>query len=149
MHACHAATSHRHRGRAIVIVIILTASEGTPHYAPPETEPNWLLSLPTDLVISEQEEGSERAREGGRRAEERRRRKRDILFTFIKVCSTWLPTCPPPLPPAPSKSNGGSHATHGAAREVRGPSSVPVSIWPISNMVRKQARPMSSDRMRR
>ena len=66
MHACHAATSHRHRGRAIVIVIILTASEGTPHYAPPETEPNWLLSLPTDLVIREQEEGSERGREGGR-----------------------------------------------------------------------------------
>ena len=65
MHACHAATSHRHRGRAIVIVIILTASEGTPHYAPPETEPNWLLSLPTDLVISEQEERSERGTEGG------------------------------------------------------------------------------------
>ena len=39
----------------------------------------------------------------------------------------------------------------GAARppSVRPSAGPVVSIWPISNMVRKQARPMSSDRMRR
>ena len=56
-------------------------------------------------------------REGGREGG----RKRDILFTFIKVCSTWLPTCPPP-PPLPS--NGRSRATDGAAAAVRRPGGI-------------------------
>ena len=173
MHACHAATTDRH-----IIAsrshnchdnhTYSAARDARGHHAPPETEPNWLLSLPTDLVISEQEERSEGGRErNGRRSGltaecGERERERDILFTFIKVCSTWLPTCPPPPARprteelAPAERTEPRHSRRGGGGAVRPPSASVrpsagpvVSIWPISNMVRKQARPMSSDRMRR
>ena len=99
MHACHADCRHNtssrshnchdnHTYSASMRERERESAEGG-HHAPPETEPNWLLSPPTDLVISEQGERSEGGMVGGERG-----RKRDILFTFIKVCSTWLPTCP-------------------------------------------------------
>ena len=147
MHGMPRQGTHHRGGRTIVMIIILTR-RGDGHHAPPETEPNWRLSLPTDLVISEQEERSEGGGEGEREGRRRGLRTEGERETSSSHSSKFVP--PGCLPVRRSRRTDGAPplTAAGPSPSVRPPARS-VSIWPISNMVRKQARPMSSDRMRR